>query len=140
VISLLYAGNVEVSANQYAQLLGHAVNTIGASCISEISAIDVQATVNEEQSRKDRIQQLWRITLHLDIRAPSELPFRENQRVLTDPEFIALLSTEDALYKEIQVAASNDNGDQLTERYRKAVFKRRRYYTRLYNQALVNFY
>jgi hypothetical protein len=53
------------------------------------------------------------------------LPFRENQRVLTD--------------KEIQVAGSNDNGDQLTKRYRKAVFKRRRCYTRLYNQVLVNF-
>jgi len=71
--------------------------------ISEILAINVQATINKEQSRKDHIQQLRRMTLYLDIRAPLELPFRENQRVLTDPKFMALLSTEDALYKEIQV-------------------------------------
>ncbi|CZR55738.1 uncharacterized protein PAC_05626 [Phialocephala subalpina] len=38
--------DVTISANQYAQLLGHAVKTIGEFYISDISGIDVQGVVN----------------------------------------------------------------------------------------------
>lgn len=64
---------------------------MGASYISDISAVDVQGIVNKEQARKDHIAQLRRMTLRMDTRAPSSLPFRKNQAVLEDPEFMSTL-------------------------------------------------
>lgn len=112
---------------------------MGASYISDISAIDVQGIVNEEQARKDHIAQLRRMTLHLDIRAPSSLPALENLKVLSDPEFVEALSIEDGLYKRMQSAAPGDEYTELAHEYQSAHFKRRRCYTRLHDQALLRF-
>jgi hypothetical protein len=112
---------------------------MGASYISDISAIDVQGIVNKEQARKNHIEQLRRMALHLDMRAPSGLPFQENQRLFNEPEFVELLSIEDAMYEEMKGASSNENRTELAQKHQKAVFKRKRCYTRLYNQAFNNF-
>lgn len=79
------------------------------------------------------------MTLYLDMRVPSDLPFQENQRLLNEPEFVELLSIEDALYEEMQRPTSNENLTQLRQNHEKAVFKRKRCYIWLYNQALQNF-
>lgn len=53
------------------------------------------------------------MVLHLDMRAPSGLPFQENQRLFNEPEFVELLSIEDTMYEEMQGASSNENRTEL---------------------------
>jgi hypothetical protein len=87
---LMQSGETEISANQYAQLLGHAVKVMGESYISNISAVDVQGIINDEPLRQDHIQKLRSMRLHLNPNAPIHLLFLECKAVLDNPELIQL--------------------------------------------------
>lgn len=128
-------GDVEVSQSQYVQLLGHSVKTMGASYISNISGIDGQGLINEEQMRQDHIRQLRSMSLHINMNAPNKLLFDENQKILDDPEYAELESQENAARMKWRSEAHTEKEPELAKDYWRKSLLRKSFYNRHHLQA-----
>jgi hypothetical protein len=133
---LTVSGNVEVSQNQYCQLLGHAIKVMGASYISSISGVDVQGIVNHEALRQDHIRLLRSMRLHLNPNAPSQLPFAECKAVLDHPELVELDNRLNLLEQERR---TKGDSVELRQQYLEATWSRKHCFQRVYREARLQF-
>lgn len=123
-------GDSEMSPNQYAQLLGHTTQMMGASYVSPLSAIDVQALVNHEKVRRDHIQILRSMRLHIRLDLPIDLPFSESMKLLQHEELIKRDEELRVLEEKL-----DDENSTLQAQYVKQSLGRKHCLERLYRSA-----
>lgn len=110
--------------------------------MSSISGIDAQGIINGQEPRRDHIDKLRSMSLHMNHEAPYILPCDENQKLLKHPELLDLRKQEDYISQKITRRFGSlkaSEGSDMHATYQSVCARRKTCYRKLYTAALTTF-